>query len=168
MATANYDDAGLNLPDLDQPESYRIGFVVAEWNEEITQNLFQGGFDTLIDAGVIKENIVKWNVPGSFELVYGAKKMAESFDMLDAIVVIGNVIQGETKHFDFVCQGVTNGIQQLNVEGDIPVIFCVLTDNNIEQSKARSGGEKGNKGVEAAMAALKMGKLKRDAKFYKD
>ena len=168
MATSNYNDAGLELPELDEPRSYRIGFVVSEWNDGITQNLFQGAFDTLIDAGIIKENIVRWNVPGSFELVYGAKKMAESFDMLDAIVVIGVVIKGETRHFDFVCQGVTYGIQKLNIKGDIPIVFCVLTDDNIDQSRARSGGEKGNKGVEAAMAALKMGKLKRDARFYKD
>ena len=168
MATSNYNDAGLELPELDEPRSYRIGFVVSEWNDGITQNLFQGAFDTLIDAGIIKENIVRWNVPGSFELVYGAKKMAESFDMLDAIVVIGVVIKGETRHFDFVCQGVTYGIQELNIKGDIPIVFCVLTDDNIDQSRARSGGEKGNKGIEAAMAALKMGKLKRDARFYKD
>ena len=168
MATSNYNDAGLELPELDEPRSYRIGFVVSEWNDGITQNLFQGAFDTLIDAGIIKENIVRWNVPGSFELVYGAKKMAESFDMLDAIVVIGVVIKGETRHFDFVCQGVTYGIQELNIIGDIPIVFCVLTDDNIDQSRARSGGEKGNKGIEAAMAALKMGKLKRDARFYKD
>ncbi len=168
MATSNYNDAGLELPELDEPRSYRIGFVVSEWNDGITQNLFQGAFDTLIDAGIIKENIVRWNVPGSFELVYGAKKMAESFDMLDAIVVIGVVIKGETRHFDFVCQGVTYGIQKLNIKGDIPIVFCVLTDDNIDQSRARSGGEKGNKGIEAAMAALKMGKLKRDARFYKD
>jgi len=168
MATSNYNDAGLELPELDEPRSYRIGFVVSEWNDGITQNLFQGAFDTLIDAGIIKENIVRWNVPGSFELVYGAKKMAESFDMLDAIVVIGVVIKGETRHFDFVCQGVTYGIQKLNIKGDIPIVFCVLTDDNIDQSRARSGGEKGNKGIEAAMAALKMGKLKRDARFYKE
>ena len=168
MATSNYNDAGLEIPELDEPRSYRIGFVVSEWNDGITQNLFQGAFDTLIDAGIIKENIVRWNVPGSFELVYGAKKMAESFDMLDAIVVIGVVIKGETRHFDFVCQGVTYGIQELNIKGDIPIVFCVLTDDNIDQSRARSGGEKGNKGIEAAMAALKMGKLKRDARFYKD
>ena len=168
MATKNYNEAGLDLPKLDKPKSYRIGFVVSEWNAQITQNLFQGAFNTLIDSGVIKENIVRWNVPGSFELVYGAKKMAESFDMLDAIIVIGVVIQGETKHFDFVCQGVTYGVQQLNLQGDIPIIFCVLTDENINQSIARSGGEKGNKGVEAAITAIKMGKLKKDAKFYKD
>ena len=168
MATSNYNDAGLEIPELDEPRSYRIGFVVSEWNDGITQNLFQGAFDTLIDAGIIKENIVRWNVPGSFELVYGAKKMAESFDMLDAIVVIGVVIKGETRHFDFVCQGVTYVIRIFGVAGDIPIVFCVLTDDNIDQSRARSGGEKGNKGIEAAMAALKMGKLKRDARFYKD
>jgi 6,7-dimethyl-8-ribityllumazine synthase len=109
---------------------------------------------------------VRWNVPGSFELVYGAKKMSESFPMLDAILVVGVVIQGETKHFDFVCQGVTQGVMDLNVQGDIPIIFCVLTDNHIEQSIARSGGKHGNKGTEAAIAAIKMAQLKKDAKFY--
>lgn len=163
---------GNNLSEYDKntiPNSkdFRFGIVVSEWNEEITQGLFQGAFDAWIENGVQKENIVRWNVPGSFELIYGCKKMQESFEMLDAIVAVGNVIQGETKHFDFVCDGVTQGIKDLNVQTDIPVIFCVLTDNNIEQSRARSGGEHGNKGTEAAIAAIKMAQLRKDAKFYK-
>ncbi|MFO7701943.1 MAG: 6,7-dimethyl-8-ribityllumazine synthase [Psychroflexus maritimus] len=162
---------GNNLSDFDKtklPEAkdFKIGLVVAEWNAEITENLFQGAFDTLIEAGVIKENIVRWNVPGSFELIYGCKKMAESFAMLDAIIAIGNVIQGETKHFDFVCQGVTQGIRQLNVEGDIPILFCVLTDNTKQQSIDRSGGKHGNKGIESAVAAIHMAELKKNSKFY--
>ena len=163
---------GNNLSEYDKntipnAKDFRFGIVVSEWNEEITQGLFQGAFDAWIENGVQKENIVHWNVPGSFELIYGCKKMQESFEMLDAIVAVGNVIQGETKHFDFVCDGVTQGIKDLNVQTDIPVIFCVLTDNNIEQSRARSGGEHGNKGTEAAIAAIKMAQLRKDAKFYK-
>ena len=163
---------GNNLSEYDKDaipnaKDFRFGIVVSEWNEEITQGLFQGAFDAWIENGVQKENIVRWNVPGSFELIYGCKKMQESFEMLDAIVAVGNVIQGETKHFDFVCDGVTQGIKDLNVQTDIPVIFCVLTDNNIEQSRARSGGEHGNKGTEAAIAAIKMAQLRKDAKFYK-
>ncbi|TQI71358.1 6,7-dimethyl-8-ribityllumazine synthase [Gramella sp. Hel_I_59] len=163
---------GNNLSEYDKntipnAKDFRFGIVVSEWNEEITQGLFQGAFDAWIENGVQKENIVRWNVPGSFELIYGCKKMQERFEMLDAIVAVGNVIQGETKHFDFVCDGVTQGIKDLNLQSDIPVIFCVLTDNNIEQSRARSGGEHGNKGTEAAIAAIKMAQLRKDAKFYK-
>ncbi|MCH8533539.1 MAG: 6,7-dimethyl-8-ribityllumazine synthase [Flavobacteriaceae bacterium] len=163
---------GNNLSDFDKstlPEAkdFKIGVVVSEWNPDVTENLFQGAFDALIEVGVIKENIVRWNVPGSFELIYGCKKMAESFDMLDAIIAVGNVIQGETKHFDFVCQGVTQGIRQLNVEGEIPVLFCVLTDNHKQQSLDRAGGKHGNKGTEAAIAAIKMAALKKNSKFFK-
>ena len=122
----------------------------------------------LIDCGALKENIVRWNVPGTFELTYGAARMSKSIyaesGMLDAIIVIGCVIQGETKHFDFVCEGVTQGIKDLNLKGDIPVIFCVLTDNNMQQSIERSGGKHGNKGTEAAITAIKMAQLRKDTK----
>ena len=111
-----------------------------------------------IIASVVKENIVRWNVPGSFELVYGCKTAQQK---ADAVIAIGSVIQGETKHFVFVCQGVTQGIVQLNLNAAVPVIFCVLTDNTLEQAQARSGGKHGNKGVEAAVAALKMAALNR-------
>ena len=127
--------------------------------------MFQGAFDAILDCGGIKENIVRWNVPGSFELIYGCKKMTESFEMLDAVIAIGSVIQGETKHFDFVCDAVSQGIKDLNLEQDIPVIFCVLTDNTLQQAIDRSGGKHGNKGVEAAIAAIKMAQLRKDAKF---
>ncbi|MGM0636587.1 MAG: 6,7-dimethyl-8-ribityllumazine synthase [Bacteroidota bacterium] len=167
MATVDKNLSDYNKADLPDGRNLKIGLVVAEWNAGITENLFQGAFDALIENGVLKENIVRWNVPGSFELVYGAKKMAQSFDMLDAIIVVGNVIQGETKHFDFVCQGVTYGVQELNIIGDTPVIFCVLTDNTKQQSIDRSGGKHGNKGTEAAIAALKMAQLRLNAKFYK-
>ena len=167
MATVNKNLSTYDKATIPNAKDFRFGIVVSEWNETITQNLFQGAFDAFLDCGAIKENIVRWNVPGSFELVYGAKKMGESFDMLDAIIVIGVVIQGETKHFDFVCEGVTQGIKDLNIQTDIPVIFCVLTDNTMQQSIDRSGGKHGNKGTEAAIAAIKMAQLRKDAKFYK-
>ncbi|MCB7479768.1 6,7-dimethyl-8-ribityllumazine synthase [Christiangramia sediminis] len=167
MATEGKNLSQYDKNTIPNAKDFRFGIVVSEWNDEITEGLFQGAFDAWIENGVQKENIVRWNVPGSFELIYGCKKMQESFEMLDAIVAVGNVIQGETKHFDFVCEGVTQGIKDLNIQTDIPVIFCVLTDNNIEQSRARSGGEHGNKGTEAAIAAIKMAQLRKDAKFYK-
>ena len=162
--------AGKNLSEYDKSQvpnakEFRFGIVVAEWNEEITEGLFQGAFNALTENGVINENIVRWNVPGSFELIYACKKMQASFDMLDAIIAVGSVIEGETKHFDFVCQGVSQGIKDLNVLHDIPVIFCVLTDKNMQQAIDRSGGKHGNKGSEAGVAAIKMAQLRKDARF---
>ena len=157
MATTNlsvYDKA--TIPNA---KSFRFGIVVSEWNPEITKNLHQGAIDTLIDCGATKENIISWDVPGSFELVYGCKKMIQA-EQLDAIIAIGSVIQGETKHFDFVCEGVTQGIVDLNIKYDVPVVFCVLTDNTKQQSLERSGGKHGNKGIECAVAAVKMAALK--------
>ena len=157
MATTNlsyYDKA--TIPNA---KSFRFGIVVSEWNPEITQNLHKGAIDTLIDCGTEKNNIISWDVHGSFELVYGCKKMIQS-EKEDAIIAIGNVIQGETKHFDFVCEGVTQGIIDLNVKYDVPIIFCVLTDNTKQQSLDRSGGKLGNKGIECAVAAVKMAALK--------
>lgn len=157
MATKNlsyYDKA--SIPNA---KSFRFGIVVSEWNPEITKNLQQGAIETLLASGVTKENIISWDVPGSFELVYGCKKMIQS-QKVDAVIAIGNVIQGETKHFDFVCEGVTQGIIDLNVKYDVPVIFCVLTDNTKQQSLDRSGGKLGNKGIECAVAAVKMAAIK--------
>ena len=167
MATEGNNLSEYHKDSIPDAKKFKFGVVVSEWNQDITQNLFQGAFDAFLENNVLKENIVRWNVPGSFELVYGAKKLAESFDMLDAIIVIGSVIEGETKHFDFVCQGVSNGIAQLNIELDTPIIFCVLTDHNKQQSIDRSGGKHGNKGTEAAIAAIKMAQLRQDSKFYK-
>jgi 6,7-dimethyl-8-ribityllumazine synthase len=157
MATTNlsyYDKA--RIPNA---KNFRFGIVVSEWNPEITKNLEKGAIETLLDCGAIKENIVSWEVPGSFELVFGCKKMIES-QKVDAVIAIGNVIQGETKHFDFVCEGVTQGIVDLNIKHSVPVIFCVLTDNTKQQSLDRSGGKLGNKGMECAVAAIKMAALK--------
>ena len=156
MATTNlsyYDKT--TIPNA---KDFRFGIVVSEWNPDITENLQKGAIETLLDCGARQENIISWVVPGSFELVYGCKKMLETLQ-LDAIIAIGNVIQGETKHFDFVCNGVTQGIVDLNVKYSTPVIFCVLTDNTKQQSIDRSGGKFGNKGIESAVAAIKMASL---------
>lgn len=157
MATTNL--SYYNKTTIPNAKSLRFGIVVSEWNPEITQNLKKGAVDTLLDCGTTAINIISWDVPGSFELVYGCKKMIET-EKLDAIIAIGNVIQGETKHFDFVCEGVTQGIIDLNVKYDVPVIFCVLTDSTKQQSLDRSGGKFGNKGIECAVAAIKMAALK--------
>ena len=165
MATKNKNLSIYDKTTIPNAKDFRFGIVVSEWNPTITEGLFQGACVALLDCGGIKENIVRWNVPGSFELVYGCKKMQQSFDMLDAVIAIGSVIEGETKHFDFVCQATSEGIKDLNVQSDIPVIFCVLTDNNLQQAIDRSGGVHGNKGTEAAIAAIKMAQLRKDAKF---
>ncbi|MDX1463155.1 MAG: 6,7-dimethyl-8-ribityllumazine synthase [Marinirhabdus sp.] len=167
MATENKNLSVYDKATIPSAKDFRFGIVVSEWNSNITEGMFQGAFDALIDCGTLKENIVRWNVPGSFELIYGCKQLTKSFDMLDAVIAIGSVIQGETKHFDYVCEAVAQGIKDLNVQGDIPVIFCVLTDNNLQQAIDRSGGKHGNKGTEAAIAAIKMAQLRKDAKFYK-
>lgn len=166
MATVGNNLSQYDKTTIPNAKDFRFGIVVSEWNEAITENLFQGAFEALLENGTLKDNIVRWNVPGSFELIYGAKTIQKSYPMLDAVIVIGNVIRGETQHFDFVCEGVTQGIKDLNIQSDIPVIFCVLTDNNKQQSIDRSGGKHGNKGTEAAIAAIKMAQLKKEAKFY--
>jgi len=162
MATANKNLSNYDKNTIPNSKNFRFGIVVSEWNEHITEGLYNGALAALIDCGSISENIIRWNVPGSFELIYGAKKMIETQNC-DTIIVIGSVIKGETQHFDFVCEGVTQGIKDLNVKYDIPVIFCVLTDNNEQQSIDRSGGKHGNKGTEAAIAAIKMASLREKA-----
>ena len=165
MATAGNNLSVYDKSKVPNAKDFRFGIVVSKWNADITEGLFQGAFDALKDCGAINDNIVRWNVSGSFELVYGCQRIRESYDMLDAVIAIGSVIQGETKHFDFVCQGVTNGIAQLNADGGIPVIFCVLTDNTMQQAIDRSGGKHGNKGTEAAIAAIEMAQLRKESKF---
>ena len=155
MATENKNLSQYNKETLPNVTAKRFGIITSEWNETVTEGMRKGAEETFLDCGVLSENIIQWNVPGSFELVNGAKKML-SKEQIDAIIVIGCVIQGETKHFDFVCQGVTQGVAYLNATQNIPVIFCVLTDNNLQQSLDRSGGKHGNKGIEAAVAAIKM------------
>lgn len=157
MATANKNLSNYDKSTLPKAVDFKIGMVVSEWNIEITKDLVKGASETLLSCGVKKSNIFVEYVPGSFELVFAAKK-AQSKD-LDAIIAIGCIIQGQTKHFDFVCQGVTQGIKDLNVLYNTPVIFCVLTDKTLQQSIDRSGGKYGNKGIEAAVTAVKMAAL---------
>lgn len=165
MATAGKNLSAYDKSTIPNAKEFRFGIVVSEWNDDITENLYQGAYQTLKELGATDEHITRWNVPGSFELVYGCKKMQQTYDMMDAIIAIGSVIQGETKHFDFVCEGVTQGIKDLNVQNDIPVIFCVLTDDTKQQSIDRSGGKHGNKGAEAAVAAVKMAHLRMEARL---
>jgi 6,7-dimethyl-8-ribityllumazine synthase len=161
MATENKNLSDYDKNTIPNAKDFRFGIVVSEWNDTITEGLFQGAYYTLIENGVLPKNIIRWNVPGSFELIYGSKKMQEQ--MVNAVIAIGSVIQGETKHFDFVCEGVTQGIKDLNVLHETPVIFCVLTDNTMQQAIDRSGGKHGNKGTEAAIAAIKMADLRRNS-----
>ena len=153
-----------NLSDYDPAvipdgSSLKIGIVVSEWNEAVTSALLEGAMLTLQKHGVKKENIFVRTVPGTFELTYGARIVAEQNNP-NAVICLGCVIQGETPHFDFICQGVSFGITELNLDYDIPFIFGVLTTLNLQQAEDRCGGKHGNKGDEAAITALKMTKLK--------
>jgi 6,7-dimethyl-8-ribityllumazine synthase len=139
---------------------FKIGIVVSEWNDSITLNLLSGAKQTLLDNNVPEENILVRFVPGAFELPLAAQLMLDNTDV-DGVVAIGVVIQGETKHFDFVCKGTTDGLMKVMLEYNSPVSFCVLTDNTLQQSIDRSGGVHGNKGVECAIACLKMIELKK-------
>ena len=134
----------------------KIGIVVAEWNPQITNALCQGAYDTLVANKVAKKDITVVHVPGSFELPTGADTLLSSDTDYDAVICLGCVIQGETRHFDFICGAVSNGLINLSLQDGRPVIFGVLTTNNMEQAIDRSGGKHGNKGVEAAVTAIKM------------
>ncbi len=160
MATENKNLSNYDKNTIPNAKNFRFGIVVSEWNETITEGLYNGALSALLDCGAVQENIIRWNVPGSFELVYGAQRMIVTQNV-DVVITIGCVIKGETMHFEFVCEGVTQGIKDLNVQTDVPVIFCLLTDNTMQQSIDRSGGKHGNKGTEAAIAAIKMAELRR-------
>jgi 6,7-dimethyl-8-ribityllumazine synthase len=162
MATANKNLSNYDKNTIPNAKDFRFGIVVSEWNDVITEGLYNGCLETLLDCGVDKSNIHRMDVPGSFELIYGAKVLS-NINALSGIIVIGCVIKGETQHFEYVCQGVTNGIANLNADlrNNIPIIFCLLTDNNMQQSIDRSGGIHGNKGVEAAITALKLAEIRK-------
>lgn len=133
----------------------RFAVIVSEWNEEVTEALYSGAFETLISNGAQREHIIRKNVPGSFELTLAAQWMAQRED-IDAVICIGCVIQGETKHFDFICSAVAHGITEVGLKYNKPVIFGVLTPNSQKQALDRAGGKHGNKGDEAAITAIKM------------
>jgi 6,7-dimethyl-8-ribityllumazine synthase len=160
MATIHRNLSEYDKNNIPNGADFKVGIVVSEWNDSITLNLLKGAKETLIENGVPETNILVRFVPGAFELPLGAQFMLDNTD-IDGVIAIGVVIQGETKHFDFVCQGATQGIMNVNLEYNSPVSFCLLTDNNIQQSIDRSGGKHGNKGVECAIACLKMIELKK-------
>jgi 6,7-dimethyl-8-ribityllumazine synthase len=159
MATKNLSEYDINS--VPTAEGMKFGIVVAEWNYQVTGALAQGAVDTLKKHGALDENIQVKHVPGTFELPLGGQFFAENSDV-DAIILLGCVIQGETRHFDFICQGVTYGATKLNLDYNTPVIFGVLTTDNEQQALDRAGGRLGNKGDEAAVTAIKMVALQRD------
>lgn len=137
---------------------FRFGIVVASWNVEVTGALYQGAYDSLIKYGTSEENIIFVEVAGSYELISGADLML-THQKLDAVICLGCVIQGETRHFDFICDAVANGIANVGLKHTKPVIFGVLTTDNQQQALDRAGGKHGNKGDEAAITAIKMAQL---------
>ncbi|MBD8017501.1 6,7-dimethyl-8-ribityllumazine synthase [Kaistella pullorum] len=158
MATVNLSD--YKPLQIDDAGSFRIGIVVSEWNDFVTHNLRDAALQILQQEGVPAQNINVFKVPGAFELSYASMQLCKE-NTFDAVISIGCVIRGETPHFDFVCSAVAQGIKDCNILTDVPTIFCVLTDDTKEQSVARSGGDLGNKGVEAAVTALQMIDFKR-------
>ncbi len=143
----------------------RVAIVYSEWNFAITNALRKGAYNTLVKNGINKKDIVEHTVPGSFELTLGAQFFAKQ-KKIDAVICLGCVIQGETRHFDFICDAVANGITELNLKYNKPVIFGVLTTNNMQQAKERAGGKHGNKGDEAAVTAIKMLHFKNQLKLF--
>lgn len=140
------------VPNIDQKV---FAIIVSEWNESVTEAMFEGAYNTLRENGVRKENILRRDVPGSYELPLAAQWMAEK-EEIDAVICIGCVVQGETRHFDFICDAVAHGIKDVNLKYNKPVIFGVLTTDNQQQALDRAGGKHGNKGDEAAITAIKM------------
>jgi len=164
MSTANNNLSivkGSTIKPSNSNTEYIIGIIWSEWNTEITSALKDGAINTLIQNGVLPKNIITKTVPGAFELTLGAQWLAENTEA-EAIICLGCVIQGETKHFDFICNSVAQGITNLNIEFSIPFIFGVLTTDSLQQAIDRAGGKHGNKGDEAAITALKMLALQDD------
>ena len=153
-------DASPSLTTLPDGSSFRFGIVVAQWNHDITDALLAGAKETLLKANVKEENIEVLSVPGSFELPWGARQLMKA-DKKDAIICLGCLIQGETKHDEYIASAVANGIMQLSIMSGLPVIFGVLTTHTVDQAKERAGGTHGNKGSEAAAAALQMAKVRK-------
>lgn len=155
MATSEKNLSEFSQEEIPSAKPYRFGIVASEWNDEITSALSEGAYNTLLELGATEQNITLKTVPGTFELPVASKLMIES-EGFDALIAIGSVIQGETRHFEFVCQAAAQGIKDVGLQTRVPVIFCVLTDDTKQQAIDRSGGKHGNKGIEAAVAAVKM------------
>ncbi|WP_185866096.1 6,7-dimethyl-8-ribityllumazine synthase [Blattabacterium cuenoti] len=146
-----------------QNANLKFAIIVSLWNKEITKRLYKGAYETFIQSGILKEKIQTWEVPGSYELIYSAKKIAHCYNF-DSIITIGSLIQGETHHFEYLCRAISQGIKDINIKYDVPIIFCVLTDRNRQQSFERSGGKNGNRGVECAKTAIYMSLFRRSIK----
>ncbi|MDR1592559.1 MAG: 6,7-dimethyl-8-ribityllumazine synthase [Prevotellaceae bacterium] len=162
MATSYHNLSDYNpntMPPKEWLHNQRYAIVVADWNREITFSLCEGARHTLEQHGVQPENIILMHVPGAFELSYAAARLQKEEDV-QAVIAIGCVVRGDTPHFDYICQGVTSGLTQLNCTGILPVIFGVLTTDTMQQALDRAGGMLGNKGVEAAVTAIKMANLR--------
>ena len=158
MATALHHLSDYDVQSVPDASNMCFGVVVSEWNTEITSALLDGTVKTLEKHGCLPENIHVKTVPGSFELVYGAQQTTKN-DGFDAVIILGSVIRGETPHFDYICEGVTQGIAHLNATQNIPVVFGLLTTDNLQQAQDRCGGKLGNKGDECAVVAIKMAKF---------
>lgn len=161
MATEGHNLSAYSL-DHFKPLGFTIGIAVSEWNGDITENLLLGALEVLKSVGISDKHIIIHKVPGAFELPLASKWLFNQG--VDGVIAIGNVIQGETKHFDFVCQGTTQGLMSVMLEVGKPIAFCLLTDENKQQSIDRSGGKHGNKGIECAVALLKMLELESNIK----
>jgi len=158
MSTQHKNLSDFSGTDIPSAAGYRFGIVVAEWNPEITNALYQGAYENLLKYGTPEKNIFTYAVPGSFELTSGADLLLNNHK-LDAVICLGCVIQGETRHFDFICNAVANGLSNVAIKYSKPVIFGVLTTDNHQQAFDRAGGKHGNKGDEAAITAIKMAHL---------
>ena len=159
MATKNHNLSDYDINSVPSAEGLKIGIVVSEWNNNITGKLLQGAHNTLVRHGVREADITVLTVPGSFELIHGATQMTRL--PLDAIIAIGCVIRGDTPHFDYICEGTTYGLARLNATQPIPVIYGLITTNDMQQALDRCGGKMGNKGDECAITAIKMANFDR-------
>ena len=155
MAAKEKNLSAQHVENVNDVSSKTVAVVISEWNEEITGSLYEGTYNSLKENGIQKENIITIRVPGSFELSLGAQKMAKK-NNVDAVICLGCVIQGETRHFEFICQSVAQGLKDVALKYDKPVIFGVLTTDTYQQALDRAGGKFGNKGDEAAITAIKM------------
>ncbi|MBV6643962.1 MAG: 6,7-dimethyl-8-ribityllumazine synthase [Cyclobacteriaceae bacterium] len=155
MASSEKNLSQFETASVQNVSQYQFAVVVSEWNQGVTEALYSGAVQTLKDLGADRNKIIRYDVPGSFELSLGAQWAAQR-EEIDAVICLGCVIQGETKHFDFICQAVANGLTDVGLKYDKPVIFGVLTTNNQKQALDRAGGKHGNKGDEAAATAVKM------------
>ena len=155
MATILHNLSDYDFNSVPDASSMRFGIVVSEWNSNVTGALLEGAVETLKKHGAKEENLLIQTVPGSFELTFGSAQMIKS-GKVDAIIAIGCVIKGDTPHFDYVCAGTTQGLAHLNATTDVPVIYGLITTNNLQQALDRAGGVLGNKGTECAITAIKM------------